>query len=231
MIEGRAEPDAPEEPVEAATAGTATPVEVLSEADGASGAAMLRRGDRFPPNLFVIGAPGVVVFPDLTVPIVLKAAWAERTVVQAASQSEFLGIVPFRQAMPEGADEPPSIATLGTTVPAVRQKLHLSSCADFAGTSSGAQPAMSATPQNCKVTILVKALPQPSKQYGETVCCAGVTAEGQWKRLFPCGTGISVAIAAFRVGIGSIFVIAGRRQTPAPRAATCMKTASPLRAS
>lgn len=36
-----------------------------------------------------------------------------------------------------------------------------------------------------KVAILVKALPQPSKTYGETVCCAGVTAEGAWKRLFP----------------------------------------------
>ena len=36
-----------------------------------------------------------------------------------------------------------------------------------------------------KVAILVKALPQPSKTYGETVCCAGVTAEGIWKRLFP----------------------------------------------
>lgn len=33
--------------------------------------------------------------------------------------------------------------------------------------------------------MLVKALPQPSKTYGETVCCAGVTADGQWKRLFP----------------------------------------------
>lgn len=32
---------------------------------------------------------------------------------------------------------------------------------------------------------MVKALPQPSKQYGETVCCAGVTAQGNWKRLFP----------------------------------------------
>jgi len=28
-------------------------------------------------------------------------------------------------------------------------------------------------------------LPQPSKTYGETVCCAGVTAKGEWKRLFP----------------------------------------------
>jgi hypothetical protein len=44
---------------------------------------------------------------------------------------------------------------------------------------------MSATPQSCKVSILVKALPQPSKQYGETVCCAGVTVDGRWKRLFP----------------------------------------------
>ncbi|HEX5998597.1 MAG TPA: hypothetical protein VFZ16_04235 [Hyphomicrobiaceae bacterium] len=44
---------------------------------------------------------------------------------------------------------------------------------------------MSATLKNCRVTILVKALPQPSKRYGETVCCAGVTPAGQWKRLFP----------------------------------------------
>jgi hypothetical protein len=41
------------------------------------------------------------------------------------------------------------------------------------------------TPKKCRVAILVKALPQPSKRYGETVCCAGVTAQGDWKRLFP----------------------------------------------
>ncbi|MBI1868928.1 MAG: hypothetical protein HYS06_11665 [Methylocystis sp.] len=28
-------------------------------------------------------------------------------------------------------------------------------------------------------------MPQPSKTYGETVCCAGVTIDRQWKRLFP----------------------------------------------
>jgi hypothetical protein len=44
---------------------------------------------------------------------------------------------------------------------------------------------MSATQQNSRAVVLVKALPQPSKTYGETVCCAGVTADGQWKRLFP----------------------------------------------
>lgn len=38
---------------------------------------------------------------------------------------------------------------------------------------------------HCRVAILVKALPQPSKRYGETVCCAGVTADRQWKRLYP----------------------------------------------
>ena len=41
------------------------------------------------------------------------------------------------------------------------------------------------SPKSSRVSILVKALPQPSKQYGETVCCAGVTSEGQWKRIFP----------------------------------------------
>lgn len=44
---------------------------------------------------------------------------------------------------------------------------------------------MSAMQQTSRVVVLVKALPQPSKTYGETVCCAGVTAEGEWKRLFP----------------------------------------------
>ena len=44
---------------------------------------------------------------------------------------------------------------------------------------------MHVTPTDSRVTILVKALPQPSKKYGETVCCAGVTPDGQWKRLYP----------------------------------------------
>lgn len=36
-----------------------------------------------------------------------------------------------------------------------------------------------------RAIILVKAWPQPSTKYGETVCCAGVTPEGEWRRLFP----------------------------------------------
>lgn len=44
---------------------------------------------------------------------------------------------------------------------------------------------MSGTPESCRVIVLVKALPQPSKRYGETVCCAGITADGAWKRLYP----------------------------------------------
>jgi hypothetical protein len=32
---------------------------------------------------------------------------------------------------------------------------------------------------------LVKAEPQPSQKFGETVCSAGLTADGQWRRLFP----------------------------------------------
>jgi len=44
---------------------------------------------------------------------------------------------------------------------------------------------MSVTPKSSRVVILVKAMPNPSKKHGETVCCAGVTAEGKWKRLCP----------------------------------------------
>ena len=33
--------------------------------------------------------------------------------------------------------------------------------------------------------MLVKALPEVSDKYGETVCCAGITAEGTWRRQFP----------------------------------------------
>jgi hypothetical protein len=36
-----------------------------------------------------------------------------------------------------------------------------------------------------RVVVLVKAVPRPSRKYGETVCCAGVTEEGAWKRLYP----------------------------------------------
>lgn len=36
-----------------------------------------------------------------------------------------------------------------------------------------------------RVVVLVKALPQPSKRYGETVCCAGLTSDGSWRRLYP----------------------------------------------
>lgn len=44
---------------------------------------------------------------------------------------------------------------------------------------------MTISPASSRVVILVKALPQPSKTYGETVCCAGVTIDREWKRLFP----------------------------------------------
>lgn len=36
-----------------------------------------------------------------------------------------------------------------------------------------------------RVVILVKALPEVSDRYGETVCCAGLTPSGEWRRLFP----------------------------------------------
>lgn len=36
-----------------------------------------------------------------------------------------------------------------------------------------------------KTLILVKALPHPTKNSGETVCCAGVTLSKEWVRLFP----------------------------------------------
>lgn len=36
-----------------------------------------------------------------------------------------------------------------------------------------------------RVVIIVKALPHHSVSYGETVCCAGITPEGKFKRLFP----------------------------------------------
>jgi hypothetical protein len=36
-----------------------------------------------------------------------------------------------------------------------------------------------------EVVIIVKAVPQPSQKYGETVCCAGVTRKGEWRRLYP----------------------------------------------
>ena len=36
-----------------------------------------------------------------------------------------------------------------------------------------------------KILVLVKALPHAAKRHGETVCCAGVTSSGDWKRQYP----------------------------------------------
>jgi hypothetical protein len=36
-----------------------------------------------------------------------------------------------------------------------------------------------------KVLIIVKALPQVGERHGETVCCAGITLDGQWRRQYP----------------------------------------------
>jgi hypothetical protein len=36
-----------------------------------------------------------------------------------------------------------------------------------------------------RVLILVKALPHVGQRHGETVCCAGVTVDGKWRRLYP----------------------------------------------
>jgi hypothetical protein len=36
-----------------------------------------------------------------------------------------------------------------------------------------------------RVLVLVKALPHPGRNHGETVCCAGVTTDGQWRRQYP----------------------------------------------
>ena len=36
-----------------------------------------------------------------------------------------------------------------------------------------------------RILVLVKAYPQPSKKYGESVCTAGITSTGEWIRLFP----------------------------------------------
>lgn len=36
-----------------------------------------------------------------------------------------------------------------------------------------------------RALVLVKAYPQPSQKYEETVCCAGITAQGEFVRLYP----------------------------------------------
>jgi hypothetical protein len=36
-----------------------------------------------------------------------------------------------------------------------------------------------------RVLVLVKAVPHAGERQGETVCCAGVTATGEWRRQYP----------------------------------------------
>jgi hypothetical protein len=44
---------------------------------------------------------------------------------------------------------------------------------------------MTSSEQEETALVLVKAVPHPSKRYGETVCCAGVTLDREWRRLYP----------------------------------------------
>jgi hypothetical protein len=39
--------------------------------------------------------------------------------------------------------------------------------------------------QRERILVLVKALPHVGQRHGETVCCAGVTIDGQWRRQYP----------------------------------------------
>jgi len=52
-------------------------------------------------------------------------------------------------------------------------------------TDRPADPVVSAAGNREAALVLVKAVPRPSKDYRETVCCAGITAEGAWRRLYP----------------------------------------------
>ena len=59
--------------------------EILSLEEGADhlASSLVLRGDRFPHNLFLVSSPEVVLFPELTVPLVFHEPWAEKTIAQA----------------------------------------------------------------------------------------------------------------------------------------------------
>jgi len=44
---------------------------------------------------------------------------------------------------------------------------------------------LSAMYKKKKVLLTVKAYPEPSSRYGETVCTAGITSDGEWIRMYP----------------------------------------------
>lgn len=49
------------------------------------------------------------------------------------------------------------------------------------------KPGMASSPKQGRerVLVLVKALPHVGQRHGETVCCAGVTMHGEWRRQYP----------------------------------------------
>lgn len=52
-------------------------------------------------------------------------------------------------------------------------------------TSTRIRPAPQPDGSREAAVIVVKAVPRPSKKHRETVCCAGITAAGEWRRLYP----------------------------------------------
>lgn len=50
---------------------------------------------------------------------------------------------------------------------------------------SPSQPGNLPTSGHERVLVLVKALPHVGERHGETVCCAGITVDGEWRRQYP----------------------------------------------
>jgi ATP-dependent Lon protease len=64
--------------------------------DDAESSVPVRRGEKFPNNLFIVPLKDFVVFPGLMMPIQLSTDRARKTVEQARTQSEYLGFLTTR---------------------------------------------------------------------------------------------------------------------------------------
>ena len=89
----------------------------IIEADGEpfDSTDIIPREEKYPQSLFIVPLKDFVVFPGLMMPIQLSTQRAQKTVEQAASQSEYLGFLSTRDAELE-AYEPSVLFHVGTLV-------------------------------------------------------------------------------------------------------------------
>ncbi|MBI4878048.1 MAG: endopeptidase La [Planctomycetes bacterium] len=86
-----------------------------------AGEALVEARDSPPSSLFILPQDGIVLFPDLVVPVALKGSLARQTVEQAGAQTDYLGVVLARTGRERDAYDAEDMHDVGCAAKIMRK--------------------------------------------------------------------------------------------------------------